>query len=35
MDKAMRFNKTYAEIATEMGRTYDSIKHIMRSGKVY
>lgn len=31
----LRLKKTYAEIATEMGRTYNSIIHIMRSGKVY
>lgn len=35
LKKLLHLKKTYAEIATEMGRTYDSIKHIMRSGKVY
>lgn len=33
--KLLRLKKTYAEIAKEMGRTYSSINHIMRSGKVY
>ena len=35
LKKLLHLKKTYAEIATEMGRTYNSINHIMRSGKVY
>lgn len=33
--KLLHLKKTYAEIAKEMGRTYNSINHIMRSGRVY
>lgn len=33
--KLLRLKKTYAEIAKEMGRTYNSINHIMKSGRVY
>ena len=31
----LRKGKSYKEIASEMGRTYDSISHLVRSGKVY
>lgn len=31
----LRKGKSYKEIASEMGRTYDSIRHLMKSGKVY
>ena len=31
----LRMGKSYKEIALEMGRTYDSISHLVRSGKVY
>ena len=31
----LRKGKSYKEIASEMGRTYNSICHLMKSGKVY